>query len=70
MATVTIDATNPSSTVNWAVLRNLALKICELDRRNSLQLGTVEYTLLWELATGATDGKTGGTSTQAVVTYS
>jgi len=69
MATVTIDATTPSASVNWPTLRNLALKLCELDRRNSISLGADEYALLWELATGATDGATTGTSTQAVVTY-
>lgn len=70
MATVTIDSTNPSSTVNFAVLRACCLRILELARRNSIQLGTDEYTLLWEVANGATDGKTAtGTTTQAVLTY-
>lgn len=70
MATVTINSTTPSTSVNWAVLRRCCDKLLELARRNSIQLGTDEYALLWELVYGATDGKTAtGTTTQAVVTY-
>lgn len=70
MATVTIDSTTPSSTVNWAVLRNLADKLLEMARRNQIQLAPDEYALLWEVVYAATDGKTAtGTTTQAVITY-
>lgn len=70
MATVTIDATTPSASVNWAVVRSICLKLCEKARRNQIQLGADEYALLWELATASTDGKTvTGTTTQAVITY-
>ncbi len=70
MATVTIDATTPSATVNFAVLRALAARLLELSRRNSLSLGTDEYTLLWEIVNASTDGVTAtGTTTQAVLTY-
>jgi hypothetical protein len=69
MATVTIDATNPSAAVNFAVLRNCIGKMLEAARSNVVTLAPDEYQLLWEMYTGATDGKTAGTSTQAVVTY-
>ena len=70
MSTVTIDASTPSATVNWAVLKSCCNRILELARRNSIQLGSDEYTLLWEIVNASTDGKTAtGVTTQAVITY-
>lgn len=70
MATVTIDATTPSATVNFAVLRAVCNRILEKARRNEFKLAPDEYTLLWEIVNASTDGKTvTGTTTQAVLTY-
>jgi hypothetical protein len=70
MSTVTIGAATPSASINFAVLRALADRLLDMSRRNDIVLGKDEYVLLWELAYGATDGKTAtGTTTQAVVTY-
>ena len=70
MATVTIDATTPSSAVNFSVLRRAIDKILEAARRNQIVLASDEYALLFEIVYGSTDGKTAtGTTTQAVITY-
>lgn len=71
MATVTIDATTPSTTVNFAVLKRAVDKILDAARTNRIQLGADEYALLFEIAYAGTDGKTAaGTTSQAVITYS
>ena len=70
MATITIDATNPSATINLAVLKSLLDKLLELDRRNSLNLGTDEYVLLNELRFAVTTGvPSANVVSQIVLTY-
>lgn len=70
MPTVTINASTPSASVNWAVLKAFCERMLTKARNNEIQLGTDEYALLWELVYGATDGKTAtGVTSQAVVTY-
>lgn len=71
MATVTIDASTPSASVNYAVLKSTVDKILEMHRRGQINVGADGYRLLFELVYASTDGKTNtGTTSQAVVTYS
>lgn len=56
MATVTIDSTTPSASINLAVLKSLIDKLLDLADRKSLVLGTDEYVLLNELRYAVTTG--------------
>jgi hypothetical protein len=69
MSTTTIDASNPSATVNLPVLKSALNRLLEADRRNGSVLGPDEYMLLWALANGPTDGATAGTVTSIAITY-
>ena len=70
MSTITIDATTPSATVNYSVLKSCCDRLLEQSRRNHIVLGADEYALLFEIVNASTDGKTAtGTPTQAVITY-
>ena len=70
MATVTIDASTPSTKVNYAVLKSCCDRLLTMARNNQIQLGADEYNLLFEIVYAGTDGKTAaGSSSQAVITY-
>ena len=57
MATITIDATNPSTTVNVSVLKNCLANILEADRRGgSYTLAPDEYVLLNEILFAVSTG--------------
>lgn len=70
MATVTIDSTTPSASINLAVLKSLIDKLLDLADRKSLVLGTDEYVLLNELRYAVTTGvPSTNTVTGITITY-
>lgn len=70
MATVTINSTTPSATVNLAVLMSLIDKLQTMAERNQIVLGTDEYALLNELRFANTTGlHSTNVISQIVITY-
>lgn len=70
MATVTIDASNPSTTVNLAVLKSALDKLLDAADVNSYDLAPDEYILINELRYATTTGIGGANVISAItITY-
>lgn len=71
MATITIDASNPSASINIATLKSCIGNILEADRRGAAyMLAPDEYLLLNEILFAVTTGvPSANTVTAVVMTY-
>lgn len=73
MASLTIDSTHPSATINLATLKNCLGKLLEADKRGGVlpNLAPDEYVLLNELLMATTDGTPSATNniTSIVINY-